>query len=147
MPTNASVKQVFSWREALDGLRSRKWESFQLQMKNVLVEQVNRANYERFTEWNHNVGQINKALEGVLAGPIQEYVEKNDLGVAITDDLRWNLLHICCESEYDDVVKPLYFLDNVWPWYQSGHFPCGWDGVELTEHFDGENLVGRLIIF
>jgi hypothetical protein len=35
----------------------------------------------------------------------------------------------------------------VEPWYAKGHFPCGWDGDEFSDRWDGVVKGGQLMVF
>ena len=48
--------------------------------------------------------------------------------VLIGATLGWTLLMICMTKDYEDLVSNS-FHDDLWRWYQRGHFPCGWDGI------------------
>jgi hypothetical protein len=61
--------------------------------------------------------------------------------------LSWDIMFICLEIEYSDIVKPFFYLPLLDPWYASGHLPCGWDGQEFPDDWDGVIREGKLIVF
>ncbi|HEV2329128.1 MAG TPA: hypothetical protein VGY56_10110 [Verrucomicrobiae bacterium] len=65
----------------------------------------------------------------------------------VRDGISWDLLFICLEVHYQDIVKPIFYLPYLDPWYAAGHYPCGWDGDEFPERWDGVLRGGQLIVF
>ena len=77
----------------------------------------------------------------------------------IKDSVSWDIMGLCLEIEYSDIVNPIFFIPHLDPWYASGHFPCGWDGDEFAHDFEsGDETIrfdgwrdlsrhGRLIVF
>jgi hypothetical protein len=54
---------------------------------------------------------------------------------------------ICIETEYRDLVEPVFAIPYLDTWYATGHYPCGWDGEEFPENWDGVIRDGWLIVF
>jgi hypothetical protein len=51
----------------------------------------------------------------------------------VRDAVRSDLMLICLETHYQDIVKPVFHTPYLDIWYAAGHFPCGWDGDEFPE--------------
>jgi len=143
----ADVLWVGSWKEAMTCCEAPQWESVQLQVNNQLAFCVNRANYSRFAAWNPTVAAINAELAPLLQKHVAPVRANYQLSKRFEDSVSWDLMEICIETEFNDICEPIFFLNRVLPWYQGGHFPCGWDGPKLEETWDGVIPPGRLIVF
>jgi hypothetical protein len=59
---------------------------------------------------------------------IEPVEREHELPKAFEHTVQWDILHVCMETEYADVV-PSGFYAGLASWYIRGHFPCGWQGV------------------
>ena len=141
------VTKANNWREAVKACSTRAWESLQLQVGNHLAYKVNTTAYERFLEWNDSTIEINKRIDAIIEEPVRRYSEKRRLPARFKNCVAWDLTLSCQELEFSDVCRPIFFLDNVLPWYRRGHFPCGWLGPELKPGWEGPMPSGQLIVF
>ena len=53
------------------------------------------------------------------------------------ETVNWDILHVCLEAEFADVISPSYYASQAY-WYVVGHFPCVWEG---------QFPVGKLVIY
>ncbi len=151
-----TVTPLKNWSAASKMCRSYKWETCQLMARNALQTQiearypedtVNHYFWHRFEEWNPIVEEIRPLVHSFVDGllpkfPLQDKALKN-----VRDDLSWDIMFICLEFEYRDIVKPIFYIPVVEPWYAKGHFPCGWDGDEFPSRWDGVVKGGQLMVY
>jgi hypothetical protein len=152
----ASVTAVNGWSAAAKMCRSHKWETCQLMARNALQgkiearypeDTVNHSFWHRFQEWNPIVTELRPLVHSFIDGllpqfPLQDKALKN-----VKDAISWDIMFICLEYEYRDIVKSFFFVPVVEPWYAAGHFPCGWDGDEFPDSWDGIIRGGQLMVF
>lgn len=155
-PLPASVMSVNTWPAAAKMCRSHKWETCQLMAGNALhgkiearypEDRVNHSFWHRFQEWGPLSDELRPLILSFVDGllnkvPLQDKALKN-----IRDALSWDIMAICIEYEYRDLVEPFFYIPVVEPWYAAGHFPCGWDGDEFPDAWDGIICGGQLMVF
>jgi hypothetical protein len=96
--------------------------------------------------WKH-FGELRPIILSFVDGllpkiPVSEKGRKN-----VRDALSWDIMLICLEHEYRDVTEPFFYIPLLDPWYAAGHFPCGWDGDEFPDDWDGGTRFGQLMVF
>jgi len=126
-----------SWQEALESSESDEWQNLCLEAANQLRERILERSRERLLQWNEIVDDLKKVTIPFVRRKIEAVVQTHHLPVCFEDTVQWDILHLCMESEYADVVAPAFYASQAY-WYMKGHFPCGWEG-EFPE--------GKLIIF
>ena len=127
--------------------KSIEWQSVQLQINNHIGVCVNRTDYARFEKWNALIHELKAALLPLVEQYVVPLSKQLNLPKRFELSVRWDLNEICVETEFGDICKPIFFLERVLPWYQAGHFPCGWDGPILKEGWEGPMPAGRLIVY
>ena len=152
----STVSTVDTWAKAGKTCGFIKWKNSKLQARNALQGRI-EARYpedtikhyfwHRFQEWNPLVDELDSVLDPFIKSlaasvPLKEKELKN-----LKDTLSWDLGLICLEAHYQDIVKPIFYIPYLDPWYAAGHFPCGWDGDEFPEQWDGIIRGGQLIVF
>ena len=146
-PLPPSVTSAGSWTHALKECNSSKWENCRLMARNALQRFVEQRNWGRTQDWN----PLTNELRPKIASFVDELLSKSPLSPETASKIRhklsWDIMMICLEHEYRDTVEPLFYLPLLDPWYASGHFPCGWDGDEFPDRWDGVSKKGRLIVF
>jgi hypothetical protein len=155
-PLPSTVTRLNSWSAAARMCRSHKLETCQLMARNALQrkiesrypeDKINHYFWHRFQEWNPLVQEIRPLVHSFIDALLPKIpVPQNDL-VGIKNDLSWNITAICLEASFEDIVKPIFYVPVVEPWYASGHFPCGWDGDEFPSNWDGVIRGGQLMVF
>lgn len=146
-PVSGGVDRVQTWKQAEAFCETTKWESVELQVGNCLAYRVNRANYDRFLQWNPITMKLNERIDEVLTSVLKELTERCGLGKRFSECVGADITLSCLEAEFSDVCPPIFFLNQVLPWYRNGHFPCGWQGPELKPGWDGPMPTGQLIVF
>jgi hypothetical protein len=126
-----------SWQEAVDHCSSTYWESICLEAANQYCESIVRVSKERFRLWNEVVLDVKKTVVPFVSRKLGPLLRVNDLPSAFEATVRWDMIHICMETEYADIVAPGFYACQC-HWYTEGHFPCGWEG---------RFPAGRLIIY
>ena len=146
-PTTADVARASSWSQALELAMTPEWESVQFQVRNCLCFCVNRTNYARFTHWNGLVQAINGLIDPIVQKHAKPIAQREELQKNFEDGVAWDLMMACIETEFSDVCAPIFFLNQVLPWYRKGHYPCGWEGPQLQPGWRGPMPPGKLIVF
>jgi hypothetical protein len=146
-PLLASATPVNSWPAAAKSCRSYKWEACQLMARNTLFRTVQRRSWYRSQEW----GPLAEELQPLILSSIDRLLCKISLQDKelknVRDALSWDIMATCIEYEYRDLVAPIFYIPVVEPWYAAGHFPCGWDGDEFPDAWDGVISGGQLMVF
>jgi hypothetical protein len=104
---------------------------------NQLREVILEVSKQRFVLWNKIAGDVRQAVIPFVSRKIAAVVRANGLPAALQDQVEWDIIHICMEADYADVVAPGFYARQR-HWYIEGHFPCGWEG---------RFPAGRLIIY
>jgi hypothetical protein len=151
LPSN--VGKVENWSQAAKTCGFLKWKNSKLQARNAIQGAIEDqypkpGMWERMQEWNPLVDEIRPHIIEPFVETLLSKIplEKQHLeGVRYA--LRSDLMLICLEAHYQDIVKPIFFTPYLDPWYAAGHFPCGWDGDEFPEQWDGVVRGGQLIVF
>jgi hypothetical protein len=112
-----------------------------------LQRRLERSLSPRYIDWNSIVRLLRPAIGEIIDKLEHAALIPSNVFEKIRNDIRWDLLAICMEYEYADLVEPPFCLPVLDIWYAAGHFPCGWDGEEFSESWDGEWMDGRLIVF
>jgi|GEM_PF-1263285 len=155
-PLPSTVTPSKSWTAAAKMCRSWKWETCQLMARNALQgkiqarypeDTVNHYFWHRCEEWNPLVVEVEPLVHSFVDGLLQKFPMQGTALKNVRDDISWDILVICLEFEFRDIVDPFFYIPVVEPWYAKGHFPCGWDGDEFPEAWDGIVTGGQLIVF
>ena len=146
-PLPPSVTAVSHWKDADMVCSSPKWEACRLMARNALQMGVNKRNWNRLQEWNPLVKELRPVVrsfvDSILSpAPLNATTHKN-----IMDCISWDLMGIFLELEYSDIVDPIFFIPMLEPWYEAGYFPCGWNGDEFPDDWDGVIRGGQLVVF
>ena len=115
--------------------------------RNALDRSVTIRCWERAQEWNAIVQEIGPIITASLEESLQNSRIPKEFISRVKNPIRWDILFMCLEEEYRDLVEPIFFIPHLEPWYAAGHFPCGWDGKEFPSGWDGVIKSGRLIVF
>jgi hypothetical protein len=145
---HGGAKRVNSWTEAARQCQTSEWESVHLQVNNLLAMRVSLADYSRLEAWRGPViAAIKRDLAVVIERDVLPVTESYRLSRAFQNSVEWDLIEICLEVEFSDLCDPIFFVERVLPWYEAGHFPCGWDGPKLDESWEGPMPDGQLIVY
>ncbi len=151
-PLPANVSKVDTWLSAANTCGFIKWKNSQLQARNALQRGITDqfpklGMWERLQEWNPLVDELDSLIDPFVEDLMLRIPLKGKGLKNVNDSIRWDLGLICLETYYQDIVKPIFYVPCLEPWYAAGHFPCGWDGDEFPEQWDGVMRGGQLIVF
>lgn len=138
---------VRTWSQAVESCAADVWSSVQLQVKNRIARDVRQKCYERSEEWNRIAAELRRGIAVIVTHSIEPVAKQFRLKPDFQSAVSWDMLGICIETEFSDVVRPLFFVPRLLPIYEAGHFPCGWDGSKLNEGWEGELPNLRLIVY
>jgi hypothetical protein len=138
---------VRDWKEAVELSDAVVWNSVQLQVKNRLGDEVTKRDYKRSQEWNAIAGELRKHISAIIADKVEPLERQFRLSQGFRGAVSWDILSICLETEFSDLVPPKFFVPRLEPVYAAGHFPCGWEGPELKEGWKGDMPNARLIVY
>jgi hypothetical protein len=124
--TNVAIV-LSSWHEAIEHCSSLEWENLCLEARNQYCERLVQRSPKLWDKWNDIVVEMKRFTEPLIERKIETVVRENNLPRVFRATVRWDILGVCMESEYADVVPPGYYASQAY-WYVKGHFPCGWQG-------------------
>ena len=143
---DASI-QVRSWPEAIRYCSSPIWKDCLVMPTNTLSRLAHESDWYRAHEWNNIAIEMDPHIESWLQAVFSPIASRHQLPRVVRDTLSWCVGFICFESEFQDIVSPLFYLPLIDPWLKRGHFPCGWVGEEFPENWDGKLPNGKLVIY
>lgn len=146
-PLPRSVTKVENWQLAVESCTDTKWKNCRLMARNALQGLTEERAWERGEQWNFLADQLRPRIVLFIDTLLVKAPISREIGTKIRDALHWDLMFICLEYEYRDVVDPFFYVPLVDHWYAAGHFPCGWDGKEFPDDWDGVIRDGRLMVF
>jgi hypothetical protein len=114
-----------SWEEAMRHCISLEWMNLSLFLTNELRTQVRELSSDRFQKWNELIDEIKAYTIPFVADKCRGVIETHALPQCFMAAVNRDILHLCMECEYSDIVPPAFFAGNAY-WYVAGHFPCGW---------------------
>jgi glycosylphosphatidylinositol transamidase (GPIT) subunit GPI8 len=134
-----NVKRLSNWKEAIDACSSIEWENFRLDRGNELSEELSAKDLDRYASWNDLALEIKFKAEPLFEKQLKEVKIFEAYPKKLLSCVRWDVLHICLEAEFGNIVQSSFYLNHLKPIYVSGHFPCGWT--------EGKYPEGRLVIY
>ena len=138
-----TVTKVTEWQHAVKACSTAKWNRRGEIARHRLQRLMQVRSWERFSTWNSIVVHIRPLIQRRVD---KITVASEPLPTVVHGDVCWDLLFICLEWDFRDVVQPPYYIPMLEEWYASGHFPCGWDGPDMPEDWDGSPLEGKLMV-
>jgi hypothetical protein len=138
---------VGGWNDAVKLGTSEKWQSVRLQIKNQIAEEVTKRDYWRSTEWNPVAEEVKNEVETFLAATIEPNEALVHLGQRFRNTVAWDMLMICMEAEFSDLITPMFYVPRLQPIYAAGHFPCDWAGPKLGNFWNGKLEAWKLIVY
>jgi hypothetical protein len=141
------VTSVSGWKAVLAAGNMLKWENCRLMARNALYRAVQARAWSRSECWNSLAEELRPQIVRFVDGFVPSLKVPADVLHRIRPAVSWDLMLICFEFEYRDVVDPIFYIPVLEPWYAGGHFPCGWDGEEFPDRWDGIIRNGKLIVY
>jgi hypothetical protein len=146
-PMAGDCRAVQTWTQAVESCTGEVWSAVQLQVKNRFAREVREKSYVRSEEWNGIAAELRKLIAIVATNSIAPIVKRFNLNPNFQGCVSWDMLMICLETEFSELVPPSFFVPRLLPVYETGHFPCGWEGPKLLEGWEGELPSWRLIVY
>jgi hypothetical protein len=112
-----------------------------------LHRETEKRNWHRAQEWNPIIDKLQPHIDAFIDGLVGKLCIPEKLSEKIKPVLYLDIVRICLEWEYYDIVRPPFSIPMLDPWYASGHLPCGWDGEEFPEGWEGIIPQGKLMVF
>ena len=115
--------------------------------RNVLFDRIQKKSWDRAQEWGPLSDELRPLILSFVDGLLAEFPLQGKALKNVRDSLSWDIMLICFEEAYVDMFQPFFYLPILEPWYAAGHFPCGWDGDEFTDEWDGVVRGGQLMVY
>lgn len=137
-PLPESVLAANGWGIAAKKCSSRKWSNCCLIARNTLFDILQRRSWERGVK---DLEALSHELGPLINSFVDRLLSKTTLPQSLFEEVKprvaWDIYFICIEHEYRDLAEPLFYVPCLDPWYAAGHFPCGWDGKQFPEDWEG----------
>ncbi|KAA3509177.1 hypothetical protein CPJ18_23250 [Agrobacterium rosae] len=98
-----------------------------MEATNQLRERIKEIDVKRLNEWNAVVRIVKPFAEALSEEKTSGIFSDNEIHQVILGCVKWDILHLCMEAEYSDIVEPAFFSSLSY-YYFNGHFPCGFSG-------------------
>lgn len=152
MPLPDSVTRVNNWRNAAKECSSKKWGNCQVMARNAIQRGVEKqypkpGMWERLQEWKPLAEEATPSINSFIDTVLPRIPLPNAMREKVKHNLQYDFFYMCLECELNDILEPIFFSKQLEPWYAVGHFPCGWDGAEFPERWDGNARQGKLMVF
>lgn len=122
-----NVKVAASLNDANFSLSSPDWENVTLEESNEISGYLAVKHTVIFQEWNQLAKDAKVFWKDELLKKIP-HLDGFD-NVLFLQCIEWDVIHYLIEDAYKDKIKKPLFFDSLIHIYESGHMPCGWDGV------------------
>ncbi|MBE5216006.1 hypothetical protein IG611_19970 [Pectobacterium sp. A535-S3-A17] len=122
-----NVKVAVSLNEANLSLSSPDWENVTLEESNEISGYLAVKHTVIYQEWNDLAKEAKSFLKGELLKKIPHLNGFDN--VLLLQCIEWDVVSYLIEDAYKDKIKKPLFFDSLIHIYESGHIPCGWDGV------------------
>jgi hypothetical protein len=126
--TSSAVVALADWPSAIASCASLDWENVCLEAANQYRDRLRERSAEAMGSWNDVVDQVRPFAEALVDAKTRQVIHAHDLPKVFADTVKWDILHLCMESEFADVYPPGFYASQAY-WYRKGHFPCGWRGA------------------
>jgi hypothetical protein len=120
------VIRLSNWMDATSECASPEWENTQLAASNATTLYLSQNHKDEHRKWNAFATEAKQLLAPDL-DRLTEYVSAHGLDKIVADSARWDVLSAVLQEQYWHLGAPKFFLD-LFPFYEAGHFPCGWRG-------------------
>ncbi|MBT2639417.1 hypothetical protein [Bacillus sp. ISL-39] len=125
---NIPVTYVNSWVEAKESYQTTEWENTTLEASNELTSFLHDRCKPQYLNWNQLAREVRMYIDVEVLPEINIIKEKHNLDQIFIDCITWDISHAIMEATYKRCnVRKKFFLDLL-SIYESGNFPCGWNG-------------------
>lgn len=115
--------------EAKRKYQNSAWENTTLEARNKLTSYLHNKYRNEYNDWNIFTKEARAFIEQEILPKLENYREENSLDKMFIDSVKWDILNAIMESTYSSCRnRPVFFLELL-KVYESGNFPCGWEGV------------------
>ena len=115
--------------------------------RNRLQRLTERKSWQRAQEWDVAADELRPQIIQLVDTTFLHSAIPSVVVKTIKDEITWDIMHICIEEMFADIVEPLFYVAYLDPVYRSGHFPCGWEGKDFPSGWDGNLMGGKLKVF
>ncbi|AVT59989.1 hypothetical protein WCT78_21485 [Pectobacterium versatile] len=122
-----NVKVAASLNDANFSLSSPDWENVTLEESNEISGYLAVKHTVIFQDWNDLAQEAKSFLKDKLLKQIPHLNGFDN--VLLLQCIEWDVVSYLIEDAYKDKIKKSLFFDSLIHIYESGHIPCGWDGV------------------
>jgi hypothetical protein len=122
-----------NWSIATKYFTSTKWEDTTLQARNAITVHLSNRHQNDYQHWNKLTVQARDQIVKDIMPNILLFQQQSGLPPEFSKCVRWDLLAAVMESTYKRCNPPVFF-SKLLTVYESGHFPCGWQGEWPNGH-------------
>jgi len=123
------IRLVESWSVAVAEAERPEWENTELEAQNQLSVWLHHNARNDFQKWNDLVQQHkSKVLTPLIDTTIAALQARLPAAQVLVPSVQWDILGAMMENSYIHLRHPAVFFLELLMVYESGHFPCGWDG-------------------
>ena len=117
------------WDAAIAASSAPVWSELCRQVQNQMASQTVAAWGDDWFQknWNKNANALRRKIAAMLGKVVRPLMRKYKLPKSFEYGVTGDLLMICLEHEYGEVLT-VDFFRKLAPWYLAGRFPCGWSG-------------------
>ena len=126
LSTNESVIPIGNWREAVASCSGALWEDVCMEARNDLSMHLNDVCQTEFQTWNEVVNNSKRELSESWVR-MRTKLDSEGLPQVVADCVEWDTIHAVVFEHFAEWSPPRFF-EHLLRIYQSGHFPCGWEG-------------------
>ncbi|GAA5496113.1 hypothetical protein Rhal01_02294 [Rubritalea halochordaticola] len=137
-----SERSVKNWYEVYTLIsKQNKWLNF----KNVITNVIADVGFEfDLDEAFHEIEKISgNFVDSFFKGFEEPEIFHSAAASGKLDyHVKWDLNFLGVERVLSTETNnyPKFFTDMIFPWYQKGHFPCGWNGKMIKQSWEGKAL-------
>lgn len=121
------VEYARDWADAERLCSQSIYQNLKIEAANELRLRVLKRDKSRFEKWNEVARTVRPFAKAVVADKTAESFAHGQLKKSTIDTMNWDIIHLCLESEYLDLVEPGFFHAQAF-YYRAGHFRCGVKG-------------------
>jgi hypothetical protein len=147
LPLPDSVIAVANWMSAGRECKRKPWQRARLMARNRLQTLTEQCDWKRSEEWDAFIVEVRPKAFEMAKDSLRNSTLSAETLLSVANEITWDFLGICLEAEYSDLFDPVFFIPQLERWYQSGHFPCGWEGVDFQDGWNGEMPYGKFHIY